>query len=151
MEYGAMECPVLRQRVVLSPPEISSMECREVYTLAKACYKLLEHAATSHTARYGPPYTMSGTSIPYMLTIIAYMPRGIAHTATRVLCDVRLCSYHQQKALLRACYAMSGTDLAYAAIYYAMSGTDLAYAAMPVQQKGSDTSRGTHATPPTCP
>eukprot|EP00961_Rhodomonas_salina_P107605 1448719-Rhodomonas_salina.2 len=40
-------------------------------------------------------------------------------------------AFYQKKVkpaiCLRACYAMSGTDLAYGGTCYAMSGTDLAY------------------------
>eukprot|EP00961_Rhodomonas_salina_P096104 1292380-Rhodomonas_salina.1 len=48
----------------------------------------------------------------------------------RLLSDVCVADLaYSPSACLRACYAMSDTDLAYAAIFYVMSSTALAYSA----------------------
>eukprot|EP00961_Rhodomonas_salina_P028691 387208-Rhodomonas_salina.2 len=38
----------------------------------------------------------------------------VGYAATLVLCDVMRCPVLIQRMLLRACYAMSGTDIGYA-------------------------------------
>eukprot|EP00961_Rhodomonas_salina_P174977 2360297-Rhodomonas_salina.4 len=97
---------------------------RDRYRLGPACAMLGTDLAYAATSIGLGCYAMPGTDLA-CATTIWYLPR-------RVLCDARS-GTGELRFGLRACYAMSGTDLVYTVIglraRYAMSGTDLAYAA----------------------